>query len=192
MSKQQWPTERQPWKSEIYLSQELLLLQTVFYVSLLYIHDTGNVRVGVKERRQEIRNADKKMVNDKAWRCIYKKNRETGRVWVGNEGGEQEIISQVRWEADAALTSQSSSSQAPWCVCVRVCVCASVQKGTLWRESSTSDWISWTLAEHSQGEEGKAGKAESITLPHEPVNTSRWQTGWQRECRPNFIKKISL
>ncbi len=52
--------------SEIYLSQELLLLRTVFYVSLLYIHDRGNVWVGVKERHQEIRNADKKMVNDKA------------------------------------------------------------------------------------------------------------------------------
>lgn len=35
------------------------------------------------------------------------------RVWVGNEAREQEIISRVHWEADAALTSQTLSSQAP-------------------------------------------------------------------------------
>lgn len=72
------------------------------------------------------------------------------------------------------------------CVCVRLALVCLCTKGH-WRESSISDWISWTLAEHSQGKEGKAAKAECITLPKQLEKTSHRQTGWRWACRPNFI-----
>ena len=75
------------------------------------------------------------------------------------------------------------------CVCFHacVCVCASVQKGTLWCESSTSDWISWTLAEHSRE---NREKLNALRYPKNwLVNTCQRQTGWQWDCCLNFIIK---
>lgn len=39
------------------------------------------------------------------------------RRWVASDAGEEEMVSQVHREADAALTSQSPSSQAKECLC---------------------------------------------------------------------------
>ena len=95
-------TERQHWKivsvindNEMYLSQELQLLQAMIHVSALFV-TRDSIWAGVNERHQE---TGKEIVNDKYISTLEQKHdvasAETWRVWVANEDGEQEIIPQV-------------------------------------------------------------------------------------------------
>lgn len=98
-----WITKGKPGKSEAQMSWQLL--HTLLYlicIPLLYIHDKGDAGfVWERHLTKGIQTRKRRMTE----RDVASADRKHREVRVCNEAGEQEIISQVRWEADAALTS---------------------------------------------------------------------------------------
>lgn len=101
-------------------------------------------------------NLNNKIVNSKAWRCIDWWRTENGAArWVIKLGSLYKWAERLTQHWPHKPHPDRHRGACVWMQCVLLSLSLCVQL-CMWCESSTSDWISWTLAEHSQGNRGKS------------------------------------